>query len=209
MYAKFFKRFIDFVLSAIACIPFVFVYLVVAVLIKVDDGGPVFYCGERIGKDGKIFKMYKFRSMKVNAPDLRNEDGSTYNSNVDIRVTKIGNILRKTSIDELPQILNIVKGDMSLIGPRATLASGIDTLEPGDYDKFKVRPGLTGYCQAYYRNNITMREKRKKDVWYAQNVSLMLDIKIFFKTISTVLVQDGIYTNEGVGEKEKGVKVMK
>ncbi len=202
MYVKFFKRVIDFIVAAIACVPFLLIYIVIAILIKIEDGGPVFYCGERIGMNQKIFKMYKFRSMKVNAPDLRNEDGSTYNSSVDPRVTKIGNILRKTSVDELPQILNIVKGDMSIIGPRATLATGFDTLEEGDYDKFKVRPGLTGYCQAYYRNNISMREKREKDVWYANNIGFILDVKIFFKTILTVLKREGLYTNAETDKKE-------
>ena len=196
MYSKVIKRCFDFILSLAACVPFLPVYVIVAILIKAEDNGPVFYCGERIGRNGKIFKMYKFRSMKVNAPDIRNEDGSTYNSQNDPRVTKIGSFIRKTSIDELPQILNIVKGDMSIIGPRATLGNGFDTFEGNDIEKLKVRPGLTGYTQAYHRNDISLREKRQKDVWYANNVSFILDIKIFFKTISTVLLRKGLYTND-------------
>ena len=193
MYNKFFKRPLDLILSLLACIPFAFIYLIVAILIKAEDNGPVFYSGERIGKNGEIFKMHKFRSMKVNAPDMRNPDGSTYTSNVDPRVTKIGNLLRKTSLDELPQILNIVKGNMSIIGPRATLADS-EFLDD-EVDKLKVRPGLTGYNQCYFRNNITQREKRLNDVWYANNISLWLDIKIFFKTIGTVAKRDNLYSN--------------
>ena len=139
--------------------------------------------------------MLKFRSMKVNAPDLRNVDGGTYNSANDSRVTKIGKFLRETSLDEIPQILNIIKGDMSIIGPRAGDWESVDTYEDDEKDKVKVVPGLTGYCQAYFRNNASVREKRLKDAWYANNVSFVLDVKIFFKTIETVLKHENLYTN--------------
>ena len=113
----------------------------------------------------------------------------------DPRVTKVGKFLRETSLDETAQLLNMLKGEMSLIGPRASGWTALETYQLDEIDKMKVRPGITGYSQAYYRNSITVREKRLKDAWYANNVSLILDIKIFFKTIITVLKHDNVYTN--------------
>ena len=118
MYEKVIKRFIDFMMSIIAFPVFAILFVIVAPCIIIDDGFPIFYNAERIGRNGKLFKMYKFRSMKNNAPDIRLADGSTYNGEDDPRVTRVGKILRSTSIDEVPQIINIMKGDMSLIGPR-------------------------------------------------------------------------------------------
>ena len=204
MYKLFFKRFIDIVLCIIALPLFFIIFIPVAFAIKITDGGPVFYCGERIGKDSKIYKMYKFRSMRVNAPNIMNDDGSTFNSKEDPRVTKIGKFIRETSIDELPQILNVLKGDMSIIGPRASLACALDSYEEDEKDKMLVRPGITGYTQAYYRNGLTVREKRLADAWYANNVSIILDIKIFFKTIFTVLKKESLYTNiESINKVEE------
>ena len=197
MYVHFFKRIIDLVLSLIALPFWLLLFIPIAIAIKMGDGGPIFYKSKRVGKDFKQFGMYKFRSMKVNAPDLRNADGGTYNAADDPRVTKVGKFLRETSLDETPQLLNIIKGDMSIIGPRAGDWESVDTYEEDEKDKCKVRPGLTGYCQAYYRNSASVREKRLKDAWYANNVSLWLDIKIFIKTIATVLKRENLYTNEG------------
>jgi lipopolysaccharide/colanic/teichoic acid biosynthesis glycosyltransferase len=166
------------------------VFLLLSLLILIGDGRPVFYSGKRIGKDCKVFKMYKFRSMKVDAPDLRNEDGSTYNSSSDTRVTKVGKFLRETSMDELPQLFNVLKGDMSLIGPRASLADALTSYQTDELDKMRVRPGITGYVQAYHRNGLSAREKRLKDSWYATHVTFLLDVKIFFK-------REGLYTNQG------------
>ncbi len=195
-YQLFIKRIIDIVACLVA-MPFVLlIFIPVAIAIKIEDGGPIFYKSGRIGKGFKEFYMLKFRSMKVNAPDLRNEDGSTYNSKTDSRVTKIGKFIRETSIDELPQIFNVLVGHMSIIGPRAGDVESKDTYEEDEKEKTLVRPGISGYTQAYYRNNLGVREKRLYDAWYAHNVSLMLDIKIFFKTIKTVLLRDGIYTNK-------------
>lgn len=196
MYELFLKRVIDIVLCILALPVFLIIFIPVAMIIKLTDGGPIFYCGERIGKDSKIYKMYKFRSMRVNAPNIMNEDGSTFNSKEDPRVTKIGKFIRETSIDEIPQILNVLKGDMSIIGPRASLVCALDSYEEDEKDKMLVRPGITGLTQAYYRNGLSVREKRLADAWYANNVSMILDIKIFFKTILTVLKKDGLYTNE-------------
>lgn len=189
------KRLIDIVICLIA-LPFVLIILIpVVIAIKIEDQGPIFYHSGRIGVGFKEFGMLKFRSMKVNAPDLRNEDGSTFNSNVDPRVTKVGHFLRETSIDEIPQIFNILKGDMSIIGPRPGDVESKNTYDNEEKDKLLIRPGITGYTQAYYRNNLGVREKRLYDAWYAHNVSFMLDIKIFFKTITTVLKRENIYTN--------------
>lgn len=139
--------------------------------------------------------MYKFRSMKVNAENITNPDGSTYNSKDDPRVTKVGKFLRETSLDETAQILNMLKGEMSLIGPRASGWSALETYQPDEINKMKVRPGLSGYTQAYFRNSIGVREKRLKDAWYADNITFWLDVKIFFKTIVTVLKHENVYTN--------------
>ena len=134
--------------------------------------------------------------MKVNAPDLRNDDGSTYNSKNDPRVTRIGKFMRETSIDELPQIFNVLAGQMSIVGPRAGDVESKETYQEDEKDKLLIRPGITGYTQAYYRNNLGVREKRLYDAWYAHSVSMLLDIKILFKTVRTVLFHENVYTNK-------------
>lgn len=195
LYQILIKRLIDVLLCLLA-LPFVLIILIpIAIAIKIEDHGPIFYASKRIGVGFKEFGMLKFRSMKINAPDLRNEDGSTYNSKNDPRVTKIGRILRETSLDEIPQIFNVLAGQMSIIGPRAGDVESKDTYEEDEKDKLLIRPGITGYTQAYYRNNLGVREKRLYDAWYAHNVNFILDIKIFFRTIKTVLVHENIYTN--------------
>lgn len=196
MFQNFVKRAFD-ILVCICILPFfLLLYIIVGILIKAEDKGPVFYKAARIGKGCKIFDMYKFRSMRVNAPCLLNEDGSTYNAKDDPRVTKIGRFLRETSLDEIPQILNVLVGDMSIVGPRASGAAALPTYLDDEKDKMKVRPGITGFTQAYYRNNISNREKRLKDAWYANNQTLWLDIKILFKTVATVFSHSNLYTNE-------------
>ena len=189
------KRTID-IIACLVALPFVLIVLIpVAIAIKVEDHGPIFYCSMRIGKGFKEFGMLKFRSMKVNAPDLRNEDGSTFNSKTDPRVTKIGHILRETSLDEIPQVFNVLAGQMSIIGPRAGDVESKDTYEEDEKDKLLIRPGITGYTQAYYRNGLGVREKRLYDAWYAHSVNFGLDVKIFFRTIKTVLTHENVYTN--------------
>lgn len=200
---KFIKRGFDLICCLIAFPFFVLILIGVTIAIKIDDGGPVFYIAERIGKDSQKLKMFKFRSMKVNAPNITNPDGSTYNSLNDPRVTRVGKFLRNTSLDETAQILNVIKGDMSLIGPRASGWGALDSYLPDEVDKMKVRPGITGYTQAYYRNSISVREKRVLDAWYANNASLWLDIKIFFKTIQTVLKRENVYTNDATATVEE------
>lgn len=196
MYKKYIKRFFSILLSIIGLPFFGIIFVIIAPLIKMEDKGPVFYNAPRLGRNGRIYTMLKFRSMKVNAPDLRNADGTTYNSENDPRVTKIGKILRKTSLDETPQLLNVLIGNMSFIGPRPDLpGSEKTTYRPGDEVKLSVNPGITGYSQAFYRNSSTLDQRFDGDVFYAKNISFMLDIKILLKTIKTVLLHENIYRN--------------
>ena len=173
-----------------------FVLLVVIIfgpIIYLTDKGPIFYYANRAGKDYKSFKMFKLRSMYVNAPDLRNSDGSTFNSDDDPRVTPIGRFLRKTSIDEFPQFLNILFGDMSFIGPRPKLYEGDEVYKAfsDEYKKsFEVKPGITGYAQAYYRNSITQDEKFHWDAYYADHISFLMDVKILWQTIVCVIKRE-------------------
>ena len=190
------KRLIDILLCIIILPVVLLITIPIAIAIKIEDGGPIFYKSHRIGKGFREFNMLKFRSMKVNAPDIRNDDGSTYNSQNDSRVTRIGRFIRETSLDELPQFFNVLLGHMSLIGPRAGDVESKDTYEEDEKDKLLVRPGISGYTQAYYRNNLGVREKRLYDAWYAHNVTMWLDIKIIFKTIATVLKKENVYTND-------------
>ena len=198
IYNKIIKRIFDLILALIA-LPFVLIIcFVFGVLIYLEDKGDIFYIAKRRGKYGSIFGMYKLRSMKMNAPDIRNKDNSTFNSANDPRVTKVGKILRKTSIDELPQVFNILKGDMSWVGPRPiTIDRPLSEYDQKRIDRLKVKPGITGYSQAYFRNNISQEEKLQYDADYAKEVSFKLDIKIVLKTIQSVLLQKNIYTNWG------------
>lgn len=193
MYKRYVKRGIDFCLALIA-LPFVLILIVIlAPIIFISDPGPIFYNGLRRGLNGKPFKMFKFRSMYVNAPDIRNEDGSTYNGDDDPRVTKIGRIMRKTSIDEIPQLLNVLIGDMSFVGPRPTLATkSFEEIEVERRKRYDVRPGVTGYSQAYFRNSISQKDKFKYDLYYVDHVSFLLDIKILLKTVVAVLKRENI-----------------
>ena len=194
MYQKYVKRLLDIMLATCAMIILAPVFVAIMIAIKLDDGGSVFFLGNRIGKDCKRFIMIKFRTMIENAPDIRNEVGSTYNAKDDPRVTKVGRILRETSLDELPQLINVIKGDMSLLGPRPSVWDALETYSPDEIDKMKVRPGISGYCQAYYRNSMSARDKRLMDAWYANNVTFWLDVKIFLKSITTVFRREGLYT---------------
>ena len=200
MYKLFFKRIID-MLGALVLLPFVLLVVIIfAPIIYFTDRGPIFYNALRAGKDYKPFKMFKLRSMYVNSPDLKNADGSTYNSDNDPRVTPVGHFLRKTSLDEFPQFLNVLIGDMSFVGPRPKLYRE-GRLEESDVtedmrNSFKVKPGVTGYAQAYYRNSITQNEKFRWDAYYAEHVSFLMDVKIVFQTIFSVLARRNINSNK-------------
>lgn len=197
MYKKFFKRFLDILVSLIA-LPFVLLAVILlAPFIWLEDKGPVFYNATRRGKNGRTFKMFKLRSMYVNSPNLKNADGSTFNSAKDPRVTKIGRIMRKTSLDELPQILNVLLGHMSFIGPRPSLAvTPYEQLPDISKKRLGVRPGITGYAQAYYRNSITQQEKFQHDCYYVEHVSFVLDMKILLQTVKSVLKRENIYVSQ-------------
>lgn len=200
MYKSFFKRVFDIVGSCVL-IPFIIVVLVLfAPIIWLTDRGPIFYNANRAGKYYKPFKMFKLRSMYVNSPDLKNPDGSTFNSDNDPRVTPIGHFLRKTSLDEIPQFLNVLFGEMSFIGPRPKLYMEGRLENETDNNvlkSFSVKPGITGYAQAYYRNSISQEEKFKWDAYYADNISFALDVKILWQTVKSVLARKNINTVQG------------
>ena len=199
MYKHFFKRLIDIIIGLVA-LPFVLLIIIVfAPIIYFTDRGPIFYNANRAGKGYKPFKMFKLRSMYVNSPDLRNADGSTFNSDNDPRVTPIGRFMRKTSLDEFPQFLNILIGDMSFIGPRPKLYNTEKKYEDMDdirRTSYSVKPGVTGYAQAYFRNSITNEEKFKWDAYYAENFNFIMDVKIIFKTVKSVLFRENINTEQ-------------
>ncbi|NGM17034.1 sugar transferase [Eggerthellaceae bacterium zg-893] len=197
MYAKVGKRACDIAVSLVALPVVGLAVACLAPLIRREDKGPVFYNAPRVGQNGKPFVMYKLRSMRVNAPDLVMEDGSTYNGADDPRMTRIGAFMRKTSLDELPQFLNVLKGDMSVIGPRPDLQRETELYEGNEGRKLEVRPGITGYAAVYGRNSLPWKKRLALDVYYVDHVSFWLDVKVFFKTFSTVLGQEGVYVDEG------------
>ncbi len=196
MYRNFFKRILDFILAIVA-LPFWLIILAfIGPMIYFQDKGSIFYNAPRLGKDGKVFKMYKLRSMKMNAPDIRNEDGSTFNAEDDPRLTKIGKFIRKTSLDETPQLINIIKGDMSIIGPRPDLPEHKELYEGNEARKLEVRPGVTGYNQAYYRNTIPWKDRIKNDIYYIDHLTMLMDIKIFLKTAVSVLKREDVFVEK-------------
>lgn len=201
MYRFFLKRVFDCIGSLIL-LPFVLIEIIIfAPIIWLTDKGPVFYNATRAGRGYKPFKMFKLRSMYVNSPDLRNQDGSTFNSDNDPRVTPIGRILRKTSLDEFPQFLNILLGHMSFVGPRPKIWHNDKNLEEMDENRrksYSVKPGVTGYAQAFYRNSITQDEKFKWDAYYADNISLWMDIKILAQTVISVLARKNVNTEQSL-----------
>lgn len=209
MYESCIKRILDLLIGIIGLPFFLVAFFIVAPIIKGTDKGPIFYNAKRIGKNGKLFKMFKFRSMYVDAPDIRNADGSTYNGANDPRVTKIGKFMRATSIDELPQVLNILNGTMSLIGPRPDPPDDMLIYTERQKGKLKVRPGLTGYNQAYFRNSVEQNEKFEHDLYYAEHVSFWFDIKIFFKTIVTVLSHESVYNDASAPTEAELEKIGK
>lgn len=197
MYKHFFKRVFD-IIGALIILPFVLLEIIIlAPFIWLTDKGPIFYNANRAGKGYKPFKMFKLRSMYVNSPDLKNPDGSTFNSDNDPRVTPIGRIMRKSSLDEFPQFLNVLFGDMSFVGPRPRLYSSDKKLETITEDRrklYSIKPGVTGYTQAYFRNSITQDEKAKYDAYYSEHITLWMDIKIMFQTVYSVITRKNINT---------------
>ncbi len=206
MIYRIFKRTMDLLISLIGVILLLPLFIIIATLIKITSKGPIIFKQDRIGKNGKIFKIYKFRSMVVGA-----EKKGVYEAKKDKRVTKIGKFIRKTSIDELPQFFNIIKGDMSIIGPRPTL-----TYHPWKYEeyteeqlkRFNVRPGVTGWAQVNGRKDVEWNKRIELDIYYVNNISFKLDLKIFLKTIINVLkMKDNVNVKKTVVE-EKHLKLM-
>lgn len=194
MYKKYIKRILDFILSLLATIVLSPLFLVIAIIIKIDSRGPTFFLQERLGKDGKVFKIIKFRTMIPNAEKIG--DGLKVKTEGDNRITRIGKILRKTSLDELPQLINVIKGEMSIVGPRPPV-----TYHPHKYEeyreeqkiRFKVRPGITGLAQIRVRNSASWDERIKIDIEYVDKISFTMDIKIVLKTVVKVFKKDNIY----------------
>lgn len=189
------KRFIDIIIGTIGLIVCIPIFIIIGIAIKIDSKGPVFFKHKRIGKHGKKLEIYKFRTMIENAEEAmknfteeqKKEFTENFKLENDPRVTRVGKILRKTSLDELPQIINILKGEMSIIGPRPVVKSELEKYG-SNQDKFlSVAPGLTGYWAANGRSDVSYEERMALELYYVNNRSLILDMKIFFKTIGSVL----------------------
>lgn len=190
-YEAFFKRFIDIACSLLFILVFWWLFLILALIVRVNLGTPVIFTQDRPGKDGKIFKLYKFRSMS-NAKD---ENGEFLPDKQ--RITKFGRILRSTSLDELPELFNILKGDMSIIGPRPLLVKYLEHYNSNDIRRHEVRPGLTGWAQVNGRNTLTWKDKFSKDIEYVDNITFLMDLKIVFLTIKKIFAREGIEFIEG------------
>ena len=194
-YQRYGKRACDIAIGTVALPVVGAVCAACGIAIKREDGGPVFYNAPRVGQNGREFTMYKLRSMQVDAPDLVMEDGSTYNGADDPRMTRTGAFMRKASLDEIPQFLNVLKGDMSVVGPRPDLKRETELYEGDEALKLTVKPGVTGYAAVYGRNSLPWHDRLALDVEYVRNMSFPLDVKVFFKTFATVFKQEGIYNN--------------
>ena len=204
MYRRFMKRLIDIVLSGIFIVVFALPMLIIAVIIKIDNPGPAIFKQERVGLNGKVFHIYKFRSMRVNA---EHTGSGVYSGKGDPRVTRVGKVLRALSLDELPQFFNVIRGDMSFIGPRPPLTYHpwpIDQYSDEQRRMFDVRPGITGYAQINGRKNVEWNERIRLNVWYVDNISFVLDVKILFKTFFKVITNaDNTSDGPTVAAEEK------
>lgn len=201
MYKNYIKRILDFLLSGIVLIILAIPLIIVGLLIKVQLGSPILFRQKRPGKNGKIFEIIKFRTMN----NTKDENGNLLPD--DLRLTKFGKFIRSTSIDELPELINILKGDMSIVGPRPLLVEYLDLYNEEQKHRHDVRPGLTGLAQVNGRNCITWEAKFKYDIEYVKNVTFINDCKIILKTIEKVLLREDINASENVTmEKFKGNK---
>jgi len=189
LYGKVIKRLLDIILALLILIAFCWLYLIVALLVRVKLGSPILFKQPRPGKDEKIFDMYKFRTMT----DERNANGDLLPD--EVRLTRFGNMLRKTSLDELPELFCILKGDMSFVGPRPLLVKYLPYYNEREKLRHSVRPGLTGYAQAHGRNAISWEKKSEYDVYYVEHLSLLMDIRVIIDTVKTVLSHDGVVLN--------------
>lgn len=189
MYKRFIKRLLDIILSLFILILFCWLYLILAILVRVKLGSPVLFKQPRPGKDEKIFNMYKFRTMT----DEKDENGNLLPD--EVRLTKFGLLLRKTSLDELPEFINILKGDMSFIGPRPLLVKYLPYYNDRERLRHSVRPGLTGYAQAHGRNAISWEKKFEYDVYYVEHLSFLTDVKVVIDTVKTLFSHDQVVLN--------------
>ena len=196
MYRKYIKRLLDFILSLFAIIILSPVLLIVALLVRIKLGSPVIFKQKRPGLNEKIFTLYKFRTMT----DAKDEQGNLLPD--EIRLTKFGKLLRSTSLDELPELFNILKGDMSIVGPRPLLVRYLPLYNEHQKHRHDVRPGFTGYAQCNGRNAISWEEKFDLDVYYTKNLTLLMDIKIIIKTVKVVLFREGISSETSVTMEE-------
>ncbi|MBQ2444922.1 MAG: sugar transferase [Oscillospiraceae bacterium] len=212
MYRIFLKRFLDVVFSFLFISIFLLPMLIIGILVKIDSKGPALFKQQRLGKDGKVFSMYKFRSMQLNA---EHTGSGVYSGKGDSRVTRVGRILRATSLDELPQFFNILLGDMSFIGPRPPLTYHPWPLEKYSAEQrrmFEVRPGITGWAQVNGRKGVEWNKRIQLNVWYVDHRSFLLDVKILFMTVFKVLSNaDNVNTDATAGnpneeKEESGVK---
>ena len=191
-YYEFIKRIIDVILAFIGLIVASPIMAIISIAIKLESRGPVFYCQERVGKNGRVYTMYKLRSMYENAE----ENGAQWAEEDDPRVTKVGKFIRRTRLDELPQLFNVLKGDMSLVGPRPErpiFTYQFNEQIPGFINRLQVKPGLTGWAQVNGGYKLTPAEKLEYDLYYIENRTIWLDIKIVFKTIMVVLTGKGAW----------------
>ncbi|MEG2123375.1 MAG: sugar transferase, partial [Clostridium sp.] len=186
MYEKYFKRLLDIFCALAAMIVFCWLYAIIAILVRVKLGSPVIFKQKRPGKDEKIFTLYKFRTMT----DARGKDGKLLSD--EVRLTKFGKLLRSTSLDELPEAWNILKGDMSVVGPRPLAVQYLPYYTEEEHHRHDVRPGLSGLAQISGRNGLSWEKKFAYDLQYTMHISLIGDIEIIFKTVSKVLKRDGI-----------------
>ena len=194
----FFKRFIDVIGSLIGVITIFPLLLIIALLIKLSSEGPIFFKQERLGKDGNVFKIIKFRTMIINAEKIG--DGLSINSSSDSRITFVGKFLRNTSLDELPQLLNVFKGDMSLVGPRPPVTyfpyEGIENYPRNAKIRFNMKPGITGLSQVLQRNNTTWDQRIVVDIKYVEEFNLILDLKILIKTVFKLFNSSDVYSHK-------------
>lgn len=187
------KRALDVAAVAVGALPALAVGLPCAAWIALRDGRPVLHRSRRLGRDRREFTMLKFRTMVVDAPDLRNADGTTYSSAQDARVTRTGRVLRATSLDELPQLINVLRGEMSLVGPRPSPPDSQQSFRPEDFARYAVRPGITGLAQVQLRNSGTLPERLELDADYVARVSWRLDLSILRRTVSRVAAREAVY----------------
>lgn len=203
LYAKYLKRLLDILCGVAAIVVFGWLYLIVAILVKIKLGSPVIFAQNRPGKDGKIFKLYKFRTMT----DEKDENGNLLPDM--IRLTKFGKFLRNSSLDELPEVINILKGEMSVVGPRPLLVKYLPLYNEHQCRRHEVRPGMTGYAQAHGRNSMSWEEKFDMDVYYVDHMSFRGDVKIIIDTVLSVVKHEGIDSQESstvTMEEFKGTK---